>query len=101
MKKSEHNLMVINNFIDYYTSSESEREQMKQEAANYIKEDHADGEDMPENENVIFTTADMRKAFVAGESFESDTWLASEEGGEITEPDFGDWMGQTYNVKID
>jgi hypothetical protein len=77
-------------------------DEMYQAAKDYIAEDHADGEEMSENENVIFFTPDMRNAFVAGEAFEMDTMLVNEEHrDEITTPDFGEWMEQTHNVKID
>ncbi len=52
MNKSEENLRVINNFIDYFTSDEAERERMKQSAVSYIKEDHVDGE--PADEKIYF-----------------------------------------------
>lgn len=45
MKKWENNLMVIENFIDYYTSNNEEREKLKQIAKDYIEEDHVDGKD--------------------------------------------------------
>ena len=102
MKKSEYNLMVINNFILHYThdSSEMNCDEMYQAAKDYIKEDHADGEESEDNN--IFTTDDMRKSFVAGECFESES-LGYELGdtGETNLLDFGDWMEKLYNVKID
>jgi len=52
MKKSEENLRVINNFIEYFTSDEAERERMKQSAASYIKEDHVDGEPADKEERL-------------------------------------------------
>ncbi len=35
-------LMIINNFIDHWTSNEAERERMKNTAAVYVTEDHVD-----------------------------------------------------------
>ena len=37
------NLMVIDNFINYFTSCDIERLAMKEVAADYIEEDHVDG----------------------------------------------------------
>ncbi len=43
MKKTEEvKLMIIDNFIDYYTSDEPERDSMKVCARDYIEEDHVD-----------------------------------------------------------
>jgi hypothetical protein len=76
-------------------------DEMYQAAEDYIAEDHVDGEDMPEEENTVFFKDDMRNAFVAGETYEKDDWMLNngdiEENGEL---DFGEWMEQTYNVKI-
>lgn len=38
----EVKLMIIENFIDYYTTDESERIEMKEEAATYVEEDWVD-----------------------------------------------------------
>ena len=38
----EIKLMIIENFIDYYTSDELEREAMKEEANTYVDEDWVD-----------------------------------------------------------
>lgn len=35
-------LMIIQNFIDYYTSDEKERESMYEVAFEYVKDDHVD-----------------------------------------------------------
>jgi hypothetical protein len=35
-------LMIIQNFIDYYTSDERERESMYEVAFEYVKDDHID-----------------------------------------------------------
>lgn len=35
-------LIIIQNFIDYYTSSDREREEMYEVAWDYVKEDHVD-----------------------------------------------------------
>jgi len=41
MKKSEEiKLMIIENFIDHFTSNEEEREKMKATAKAYVDEDH-------------------------------------------------------------
>lgn len=45
---SQRNLNVIENFIDYFSSNEDERERMKQVAYDYVLEDHVDGEDSEE-----------------------------------------------------
>jgi hypothetical protein len=34
--------MIIQNFIDYYTSDEKERESMYEVAFEYVKDDHVD-----------------------------------------------------------
>ena len=36
----ELKLIIIENFIDYYTSSEKEREEMKECAIDYVIDDH-------------------------------------------------------------
>lgn len=41
-KTLEIKLMIIENFIDYFTSDENEREEMKQVARDYVEEDHVD-----------------------------------------------------------
>lgn len=51
------NLSVIENFIDHFTTDETERERMKSVALQYIEEDHVDGEG---SENVI---AECNKEF--------------------------------------
>ena len=38
----EVKLMIINNFIDYFTSNEEERIKMKNSAVKYVDEDHVD-----------------------------------------------------------
>jgi len=42
MKTQEIKLMIIENYIDWYTSDEIERFEMKANALTYIKEDHVD-----------------------------------------------------------
>jgi len=50
----------------------------------------------------VFTADDMRRAFIAGEEFEKDSLLYDmDRNPEITAPDFGDWMLNNYNLKID
>ena len=44
MKNSERNLLVIENFIDYYTTNDQERDEIKKSAEGYISEDWVDGE---------------------------------------------------------
>lgn len=41
-KRDDVKLMIIENFIDYFTSDELERESMKVSAAQYVEEDHVD-----------------------------------------------------------
>ena len=41
-KTEEVKLMIIKNFIDYYTSDETERYDMKRSAEDYVEEDHVD-----------------------------------------------------------
>lgn len=40
MKDKEIKLQIIENYIDWFTSDETEREVMKAAAANYVDEDH-------------------------------------------------------------
>lgn len=103
MKKSEHNLNVINNFILHYTHDNPEMgcDEMYQAAKDYIAEDHVDGEDMPQEDNVIYNAADMKKSFDAGKDFEGGEWGYEEFSRPQTNPDFGEWMGNNYNVKVD
>ena len=42
MDTKEIRLMIIENFIDHYTSDETEREAMKEEANTYVEEDWVD-----------------------------------------------------------
>jgi hypothetical protein len=35
-------LMIIENFIEYYTSNDEERDAMKEVARSYVEEDHVD-----------------------------------------------------------
>ena len=43
MKKTkEYKLMIIENFIDNYTPNDYERKLMKENAAEYVDEDHVD-----------------------------------------------------------
>jgi len=107
MKKSDYNLRVIENFIDYYTSDDAERIRMKEVAADYISEDHVDGLEMEENENVLFTKDDMRETFVAGSTFgETDITIElglydESDGCPDAEPDFGEWMENKYGIVIE
>jgi hypothetical protein len=41
-KTQEIKLMIIENFIDHFTSDEKERESMKKSAFIYVEEDHVD-----------------------------------------------------------
>lgn len=41
-KTEETKLMIINNFIDYFTTNEEERDQMKKNALVYVEEDWVD-----------------------------------------------------------
>jgi len=42
MKTKEIKLMIIENFIDYFTSNEVERQIMLKIASEYVEEDHVD-----------------------------------------------------------
>lgn len=42
MTNKEIKLMIIENYIDWFTSDEDEREEMKISAAGYVEEDHVD-----------------------------------------------------------
>lgn len=41
-KTQEIKLMIIENFIDHFTSNDAERERMKESAFQYVEEDHVD-----------------------------------------------------------
>lgn len=41
-KTQEIKLMIIENFIEYYTTNDDERDAMKMEAHTYVEEDHVD-----------------------------------------------------------
>lgn len=41
-KTQEIKLMIIENFIDHYTTNDDERDAMKMEARTYVEEDHVD-----------------------------------------------------------
>jgi len=48
-----------------------------------------------------FTLKDLRNAFIAGEHFESDTISVDmDEKDEVTEPDFGEWVKEAYNIDM-
>jgi len=50
----------------------------------------------------LFTLQDLRNAFIAGEIFESDTInVDMGEKDEVTEPDFGEWVEQNFNIEVD
>lgn len=42
MTTKEVKLMIIENFIDHYTTDEKERESMREDAYIYVEEDHVD-----------------------------------------------------------
>ena len=42
MNNKEKKLMIIENYIEWYTTDDLEREQMKEGASLYVKEDHVD-----------------------------------------------------------
>lgn len=49
-----------------------------------------------------FTLQDMRNAFIAGEAFESDTISVDmEDKEELTQPDFGEWIKDTYSIEVE
>ncbi len=58
-KTQDIKLMIIDNFIEYYTSNDEERDAMKEVALTYVEEDHvdeiaqADFTDNSERKNVI------------------------------------------------
>ena len=41
-KTQDIKLMIIDNFIEYYTSNDEERDAMKEVALTYVEEDHVD-----------------------------------------------------------
>lgn len=50
----------------------------------------------------LFTIADLRVAFIAGEEFESDVInLDMGEVDELTKPDFGEWVKENFNIDVD
>ena len=42
MKQSETKLIIIQNYINYFTSNDDERKLMYENAYQYVKEDHVD-----------------------------------------------------------
>jgi hypothetical protein len=42
MNSKETKLMIIENYIDWFTSNEDERKELKKNAAIYVEEDHVD-----------------------------------------------------------
>lgn len=102
MKKSEHNLRVIDNFILYYTHDNPEMncDEMYQAAKDYILEDHVDGKEC-EDDN-IFTTDDMEKSFDAGREYDyAENEVNRGKKRNHNEPDFVKWIEKKYNIKID
>jgi hypothetical protein len=50
----ERKLIIIENFIDYYTSNDKEREHLKEIAFNYVIEDHVNElDDLLSNKRII------------------------------------------------
>lgn len=50
----------------------------------------------------LFTLADLRAAFIAGEEFESDTInVDMGEADEVTKPDFGEWVKENFEIDVD
>jgi hypothetical protein len=50
----EKKLMIIENFIDYYTSDDKQREDLKELAFNYVIEDHVNElDDLLSNKRII------------------------------------------------
>ena len=76
---------MIENFILHYTHDRAENgcDEMYKAAKDYIKEDHINGENMSEEDNIIFTIEDMRKAFVSGS----------------TSLDFFEWIKNKYSIE--
>lgn len=66
-KTQEIKLMIIENFIDHYTTNDDERDAMKMEARTYVEEDHVDeiaqadfvDKSNSERQNVITKTRHM------------------------------------------
>jgi len=57
---------------------------------------------MANNTLKLFTLNDLKNAFIAGESFESDTIsVDTGEKDELTEPDFGDWVKEVYDINVE
>ena len=42
MTTKETKLMIIENYIDWYTTNEAERKELKENAVGYVNEDHVD-----------------------------------------------------------
>ena len=50
----ERKLIIIENFIDYYTSDDKQREDLKELAFNYVVEDHVNElDDLLSNKRII------------------------------------------------
>ena len=50
----ERKLIIIENFIDYYTSDDKQREDLKELALNYVIEDHVNElDDLLSNKRII------------------------------------------------
>lgn len=50
----------------------------------------------------LFTLADMKAAFIAGEHFESDSIsVDTGEKDELTEPDFGEYMEKNFFITVE
>lgn len=50
----ERKLIIIENFIDYYTSDDKQREDLKELAFNYVIEDHVNElDDLLSNKRII------------------------------------------------
>ena len=52
-------------------------------------------------EEKLFTIADMKAAFIAGETFQEDATNFDMDGvDEITQPDFGDWLKKSFGIEV-
>jgi hypothetical protein len=78
-KSQKIKLMIIENFIDYYTTDEKEREEMKDAATTYVKEDWVDEIEQSFNKQEI---TKMKRAEIWSKQYDemksqiiTDIWL--------------------------
>lgn len=75
IKTQKIKLMIIENFIDHFTSNETERLQMKETAFQYVEEDHVDEVESYFNEIA-------KKAFSDGRLYEAGELKLNTKGRE-------------------